>query len=125
MTSGGNAEKPYRTACHEEMKVPREPAAKWGLEKECQQMRARNTRLLGVTAVAAGAGLVMTGTAAAVPPANGNPEVVAAVGSDTIFGITGAIFTDANKLPRTWNTDPDNFVNVPPVLASGASLTVP
>ncbi|MET8852749.1 substrate-binding domain-containing protein [Amycolatopsis sp. NPDC004625] len=88
-------------------------------------MRARTTRLLGVTAVAAGAGLVMTGTAAAVPPANGNPEVVSAVGSDTIFGITGAVFTDANKLPRTWNTDPDNFVNVPPVLASGTSFTVP
>ncbi|WP_410626739.1 substrate-binding domain-containing protein [Amycolatopsis sp. cmx-8-4] len=85
-------------------------------------MRAR---ILGVTAVAAGACLATTGTALAVPPANGNPEVVAAVGSDTIFGITGAVFTDANKLPRTWNTDPDNFVNVPPTLAASASFTVP
>ncbi|MEC3979220.1 substrate-binding domain-containing protein [Amycolatopsis sp. H20-H5] len=91
-------------------------------------MRARTTRFLGTTAaVAVGAGLLTTGVAAATPPANGLKEVVAAAGSDTIFGVTGAIFTDANKTTPTpvFNTDPDNYVNIPPVLASGQSFTVP
>jgi phosphate transport system substrate-binding protein len=67
----------------------------------------------------------MSGTASAVAPANGLPEVLAAVGSDTTFAVTGAIFDNANKATATWNTDPDNHVNVPPVLAAGASFTIP
>ncbi|MFD9894784.1 substrate-binding domain-containing protein [Amycolatopsis sp. NPDC059027] len=88
-------------------------------------MRARITRLLGVTAAAAGACLVMTGTAAAVPPANGIAEVIPAAGSDTIFDVTNAVFADANAASGTWNTDPDNYVNIPPVLKGTASFTVP
>ncbi|MFE0026263.1 substrate-binding domain-containing protein [Amycolatopsis sp. NPDC059021] len=86
-------------------------------------MRARITRLLGVTAAAAGACLVMTGTAAAVPAANGLAEVIPAAGSDTIFDVTGAIFANANT--ATWNSDPDNYVNIPPVLPASGSFTVP
>lgn len=79
-------------------------------------MRARTTRLLGATGVAAAACLLLTGTASAVTPADGNQDVLAAAGSDTIFNITGAIFANANS--AAWNTDPDNYVNVPPGAAS-------
>ncbi|MFC4086483.1 substrate-binding domain-containing protein [Amycolatopsis samaneae] len=78
-----------------------------------------------MTAAAAGACLVMTGTAAAVPPANGIAEVIPAAGSDTIFDITNAVFADANTTGSAWNTDPDNYVNIPPVLPAGGSFTVP
>ncbi len=86
-------------------------------------MRARTTRFLGATAVAACACLVMTGTASAVGPANELPETIALVGSDTTFSLAGAIAADANA--AAWNTDPDNFVNVPPLLGAGESFTVP
>ncbi|HEV7980395.1 substrate-binding domain-containing protein [Amycolatopsis sp.] len=86
-------------------------------------MRARTTRFLGATAIAASACLSLTGTASAVAPANGLPEVLASAGSDTIFSVTGAILANANA--AAWNTDPDNYVNVPPVLAAGTSFTVP
>jgi phosphate transport system substrate-binding protein len=86
-------------------------------------MRARTTRFLGATAIAAGACLLLTGTASAVPAANGVPEVLAAAGSDTIFNVTAPIFANANS--GTWNTDPDNYVNVPPVLTGTTTFTVP
>jgi len=79
-------------------------------------MRARTARLLGTTGVTAAACLLMTGTASAVAPADGNQDVLAAAGSDTIFNITSAIFADANT--ATWNSDTDNYVNVPPGAAS-------
>ncbi|QWF83401.1 substrate-binding domain-containing protein [Amycolatopsis sp. CA-230715] len=86
-------------------------------------MRVRTTRLLGTAALTAGACVLLAGTAAAVPDPNGLKEVLAAAGSDTIFDVTGAIFTAANSHPG--NTDPDNFVNVPPVLPPNGSFTVP
>ncbi|WP_344422537.1 PstS family phosphate ABC transporter substrate-binding protein [Amycolatopsis minnesotensis] len=86
-------------------------------------MRVRTTRLLGTAALAAGACVLLAGTAAAVPNPNGTKEVLTAAGSDTIFDVTGAIFTAANG--NAGNTDPDNFVNVPPVLAAGGTFTVP
>ncbi|SEP20186.1 substrate-binding domain-containing protein [Amycolatopsis saalfeldensis] len=88
-------------------------------------MRARTARFVGITAaVAAGAALLIPGTANAVPGPNGIPEVVAAVGSDTIADVTGAIFAAANADSAT-NTDPDNYVTVPPVLAPNTSFVVP
>jgi phosphate transport system substrate-binding protein len=45
------------------------------------------------------------------------------VGSDTTYAVDNAIFAAANADPV--NTDPDNYVNVPPTLAPGTSLTVP
>ncbi|MFD2470512.1 substrate-binding domain-containing protein [Amycolatopsis silviterrae] len=87
-------------------------------------MRARTARFVGVSAaVAAGAALLLPGTASAIPGPNGTKEVVAAVGSDTIADVTSAVFAAANS--STANIDPDNYVNVPPVLAPGASFTVP
>ncbi|MFC9255807.1 substrate-binding domain-containing protein [Amycolatopsis thailandensis] len=90
-------------------------------------MRARTTRFLGATAIAACACLTLTGTASAVAPANGLEEVIAAAGSDTTVDITGAILANANSAAAkaAWNTDPDNYVNVPPVLAAGQTFTVP
>ncbi|GAA1031986.1 MULTISPECIES: substrate-binding domain-containing protein [Amycolatopsis] len=87
-------------------------------------MRARTARFVGVSAaLAAGAALLLPGTASAIPGPNGTKEVVAAVGSDTIADVTSAVFAAANS--STANTDPDNYVNVPPVLAPGTSFTVP
>ncbi|WP_328611141.1 substrate-binding domain-containing protein [Amycolatopsis sp. NBC_00345] len=86
-------------------------------------MRARTARFVGITAVAAGACLLLPGTAGAVPGPNGLPEVLAAAGSDTIADVTNAIFTAANT--DATNVDPDKYVSIPPVLASGASFTVP
>jgi len=86
-------------------------------------MRARTTRFLGATAIAACACLTLTGTASAVAPANGLSEVIAAAGSDTTVDITGAILANANG--GAWNTDPDNFVNVPPLLSGTQTFTVP
>ncbi|MEV7550668.1 substrate-binding domain-containing protein [Amycolatopsis sp. NPDC089917] len=90
-------------------------------------MRARTTRFLGATAIAACACLTLTGTASAVAPANGLEEVIAAAGSDTTVDITGAILANANSAAAkaSWNTDPDNYVNVPPLLAAGQTFTVP
>ncbi|RZQ59681.1 substrate-binding domain-containing protein [Amycolatopsis suaedae] len=86
-------------------------------------MRARTARFLGVTALATGACLAMTGTASAVEGPNGLAEVIAAAGSDTTQDITAELFRLSNA--AGWNTDKDNFVNVPPQLASGGSFTVP
>ncbi|MFD2416364.1 substrate-binding domain-containing protein [Amycolatopsis pigmentata] len=86
-------------------------------------MRTRTARFVGVSAAAAGVCLLATGTANAVPAPDGIPEVVAAAGSDTIYDVTGAIFTAANH--DAGNTDPDQFVNVPPVLAAGQTFKVP
>jgi phosphate transport system substrate-binding protein len=87
-------------------------------------MRARTARFVGITAaIAAGAALLLPGTASAVPGPNGLPEVVAAAGSDTIADVTTAIFAAANA--DATNTDPDNYVNIPPVLPAGGSFTVP
>jgi phosphate transport system substrate-binding protein len=86
-------------------------------------MRVRTTRFLSIAAVVAGTSLVLTANANAVPGPDTNPEVVAAVGSDTTFAVDNAIFAAANS--AAGNTDPDNYVNVPPVLASGTSFTVP
>ncbi|MEU3771195.1 substrate-binding domain-containing protein [Amycolatopsis keratiniphila] len=86
-------------------------------------MRARTTRFLGATAIAACACLTLTGTASAVAPANGLEDVLAAAGSDTTVDITGAILANANG--AAWNTDPDNHVNIPPLLAAGTTFTVP
>ncbi|MFC3452210.1 substrate-binding domain-containing protein [Amycolatopsis speibonae] len=86
-------------------------------------MRARTTRFLGATAIAACACLTLTGTASAVAPANGLEEVIAAAGSDTTADITGAILAAANT--GAWNTDPDNYVNVPPLLSGTQTFTVP
>ncbi|WP_026360007.1 substrate-binding domain-containing protein [Amycolatopsis nigrescens] len=84
-------------------------------------MRARTTRLLGVAAMAAGASLVLTGTASAVEGPNGKQEVIAAAGSDTTQDVTAAIFANANSpvAQADWNLDPDNYVNVPPTPTSG------
>jgi phosphate transport system substrate-binding protein len=93
-------------------------------QKEYKLMRARTARFVGVSAaVAAGAALLLPGTASAVPGPNGVKEVVAAAGSDTIVDVTGAVFAAANGAAE--NADPDNYVNIPPVLAGGASFTVP
>jgi phosphate transport system substrate-binding protein len=68
--------------------------------------------------VVAGASLVLTANANAIPGPNAIPEVITAVGSDTTFAVDNAIFAAANADPV--NTDPDNYVNVPPTLAPGA-----
>ncbi|WP_033289379.1 substrate-binding domain-containing protein [Amycolatopsis jejuensis] len=86
-------------------------------------MRARTARFAGVTAVAAGVCLFLPGVASAVPGPNGLAEVVTAVGSDTIADVTTAIFAAANGSAA--NSDPDNYVNVPPLLAAGQSFPVP
>lgn len=86
-------------------------------------MRARTARFLGATAITAAACLTLTGTASAVAPANGLEEVLAAAGSDTTVDITGAILANANS--GAWNSDPDNHVNVPPLLPQGGTFTVP
>ncbi len=90
-------------------------------------MRARTTRFLGATAIAACACLTLTGTASAVAPANGLSETIAAAGSDTTADITGAILANANSAAAkaSWNTDPDNYVNVPPLLSGTQTFTVP
>ncbi|WP_410658724.1 substrate-binding domain-containing protein [Amycolatopsis sp. lyj-112] len=90
-------------------------------------MRTRTARFLGATAVAACACLTLTGTASAVAPANGLQEVLAAAGSDTTVDITGAILADANSAAAqgSWNTDPDDHVNVPPLLSGTQTFTVP
>jgi phosphate transport system substrate-binding protein len=72
-------------------------------------MRTRTSRRLSVVTIAAGASLLLTGTANAVPGPNGIPEIVTASGSAVTFDVTGAIFADANS---SWaNTDPDNYIN--------------
>jgi phosphate transport system substrate-binding protein len=86
-------------------------------------MRVRTTRFLSVAAVVTGTSLVLAANAYAVPGPDTNPEVIAAVGSDTTFTVDNAIFAAANS--AAVNTDPDNYVNVPPVLASGTSFAVP
>jgi phosphate transport system substrate-binding protein len=86
-------------------------------------MRFRTTRFLSVAVVMAGTSLVLTANANAVPGPDTNPEVIAAVGSDTTFTVDDAIFKAANS--AAGNTDPDNDVNVPPVLVAGASFPVP
>jgi phosphate transport system substrate-binding protein len=81
-------------------------------------MRVRTTRFLSIAVVVAGASLVLTANANAIPGPNAIPEVITAVGSDTTFAVDNAIFAAANADPV--NTDPDNYVNVPPTLAPGA-----
>lgn len=83
----------------------------------------RPTRLLGATAVASCALLLLTGTASAVPPANGVQEVLAAAGSSITYGVTGAILAAAEQ--ADWNTDPDQHMNVPSSLAAGHSYAIP
>jgi phosphate transport system substrate-binding protein len=81
-------------------------------------MRVRTTRFLSIAVVVAGASLVLTANANAIPGPDAIPEVITAVGSDTTFAVDNAIFAAANADPV--NTDPDNYVNVPPTLAPGA-----
>ncbi len=93
-------------------------------QREYKLMRARTARFVGVSAaVAAGAALIFPAAASAVPGPNQLAEVVAAVGSDTIADVTTAVFAAANSSAA--NTDPDNYVNVPPVLAGNQSFSVP
>ena len=82
-------------------------------------MRVRTTRFLSIAVVVAGTSLVLTANANAIPGPNTIPEVITAVGSDTTFSVDGAIFAASNNPPSTVNTDPDNYVNVPPTLAPG------
>jgi phosphate transport system substrate-binding protein len=85
-------------------------------------MRVRTTRFLSIAVVVAGASLVFTANANAIPGPNGIPEVVASVGSGITFAVDGAIFDLSNG--AAVNTDPDNYVNVPP-LAPGQCFPVP
>ncbi|WP_246257931.1 substrate-binding domain-containing protein [Amycolatopsis anabasis] len=71
--------------------------------------------------MAAGACLMLTGTASAVQGPNSKQEVLAAAGSDTTQDISAAILANANG--ASWNTDPDNYVNIAPVLTD--PFTVP
>jgi phosphate transport system substrate-binding protein len=86
-------------------------------------MRIRTTRFLSIAVVVAGTSLMLTANANAIPGPDTIPEVVTVVGSDTTYAVDNAIFAAANADPV--NTDPDNYVNVPPTLAPGTSLTVP
>jgi phosphate transport system substrate-binding protein len=86
-------------------------------------MRVRTTRFLSIAVVVAGTSLVLTANANAIPGPNAIPEVIAAVGSDTTFSVTGAIFDLSNPAPV--NTDPDNYVNVPPTLPPNTCFQVP
>jgi phosphate transport system substrate-binding protein len=86
-------------------------------------MRVRTTRFLSIAVVVAGTSLMLTANANAIPGPNTIPEVVTVVGSDTTYAVDNAIFAAANADPV--NTDPDNYVNVPPTLAPGTSFTVP
>ncbi|MFD2470513.1 substrate-binding domain-containing protein [Amycolatopsis silviterrae] len=85
----------------------------------------KRTRIarFSVVAAAVTAGLLSPGTAGAVPGPNTLQEVVTAVGAGTTFEVTSAIFAAANGSPA--NTDPDTYVNVPPVLAPGQTFPVP
>jgi phosphate transport system substrate-binding protein len=66
------------------------------------------------------------GPAGAVPGADGTVQQLAGVGSDTIFDVLNPIATKYSKnAANTNNTDLDKVKNVPPVLAPGATYTVP
>jgi phosphate transport system substrate-binding protein len=86
-------------------------------------MRVRTTRFLSIAVVVAGTSLVLTANANAIPGPNTIPEVIAAVGSDTTFSVDNAIFDLSNR--AAVNTDPDNYVNVPPTLAPNTCFQVP
>ena len=79
-------------------------------------MRIRTTRFLSMVVVA-GTSLMLPANANAIPGPDTIPEVVAAVGSGNTYAVDNAIFAAANADPV--NTDPDNYVNVPPTLAPG------
>ncbi|MER6763806.1 substrate-binding domain-containing protein [Amycolatopsis sp. NPDC000746] len=85
--------------------------------------RTRTAQFSAIAAAAAATGLVFPGVAGAVPGPNTLPEVVTAVGASTTYEVTGAIFAAANSSPA--NTDPDTYVNVPPVLVPGQVFPVP
>jgi phosphate transport system substrate-binding protein len=87
-------------------------------------MRIRTWRCITTAAAVAAAGLLLPGTAGAVPPANGTPETITAAISPTALDVTSAIFAAINRDPS--NTDPDTFVIALPTVdcnTAGMRLT--
>ncbi|MFB9930589.1 substrate-binding domain-containing protein [Amycolatopsis halotolerans] len=85
--------------------------------------RTRTAPISATAAMVAATSLFFPGLADAVVGPDGVQEIVAAVGADTTYEVTGAIFAAANSSAA--NTDPDAYVNVPSVLTAGQAFTVP
>jgi phosphate transport system substrate-binding protein len=70
----------------------------------------------GLMAGLAGTMFVSMAPAGAIPAADGNPQILAAVGSDTIYWVSNNLTAAYNV--NALNPDHDRLVNVPPVVTS-------